>query len=443
MKYIEHIKSIILFLLVALSMTLTFLTWNYKPKYQTIEDIQVEHVALGEQKALNRVVKPYRLLFKGEENFTGTISSAVIDTLMDELSEMEANDLTLINHNLSDDKVNEMLRMPNRMTLFFQADVPIPTFAAMLPFHNTKDIPETTFDRIVIDWSYLSTTSQLQFLFINSDNRTLYRSVVKVDNKTSFKRNFIDQAAKFDNYMEIERPGTKSLYVLMNPTEVVPYTYSVGTISTELLKRILFTDPNIVQRNIESTQSERYTDGMSLMRLDMQNQSIHYVYPPAESLSPIAPSILMKDSMDFLNEHGGITEDYRLAAMNYQKHIIDYQMFFEDLPVYSDTTFTRVSTTWGDNRIFRYRRPYYVFDMNLPDDKAAKELASGPRVIEQIQSNLTTNINDINDLVIGYYLEHDANAELITLEPNWFMLTENGWERLTSEQVGGVEYGLE
>ncbi|WP_107841900.1 YycH family regulatory protein [Metasolibacillus meyeri] len=443
MKYIEHIKSVILFLLIALSMALTFLTWNYKPKYQTIEDIQIEHITLGEQKVLNRVVKPYRLLFKAEEDFTGTVSSEVIDALMDEFSNMEANDLTLINHNLADDKLNEMLRAPNRMTLLFQADIPMPTFASILPFHDNKDIPETTFDRIIIDWSQLTVAGQLQFLFINADNRTLYRSFVKVYDKAAFKRNFIDRAAKLDSYMEIERPGTTSLYVLTNPTEILPYTYSVGTISTDLLKKILFTDPNIVQRNIESAQTEKYTDGMSLMRLDAQNQSIHYVYPPAESLSPIAASILIKDSIDFLNEHGGITEDYRFAAMNYQKHIIDYRMFFEDLPVYSDTTFTRISTTWGDNRIFRYRRPYYVFDMNLPDDKAAKELASGPQIIEQIQSNLKTDINEIDDLVIGYYLVHDADAQLITLEPNWFMLTESGWERLTPERSGGAEYGLE
>lgn len=442
-KYIEHIKSVILFLLIALSMTLTFLTWSYKPKYQTIEDIQVEHVTLGEQKALNKVVKPYRLLFKGEENFTGTTSSAVIDTLMSELSQMEANDLTLINHNLAEEKLNEMLRAPNRMTLFFQADIPMPTFASILPFHDKEDIPEMTFDRVIIDWSSLAITDQLQFLFINTDNRTLHRSFVRVPDKINFKRNIIDRAVILDSYMEIERPGATSLYVLMNPTEIVPYTYLVESISSERLKKILFTDPNIVQRNIESAYSEKYTDAMSLMTLDTLTQSVHYVYPAAESISPIAASVLLKDSLDFLNEHGGITADYRFAAMNYQKHIIDYQMFFKDLPVYSDTTTTRISTTWGDNRIFRYRRPYYVLDMIIPDDKAAKELASGPRTIEHIQTNLKKDLKEIEDLVIGYYLVHDAGAQLFTLEPSWFMLTTNGWGRLTLERVGGSEYGLE
>ncbi|WP_042478427.1 YycH family regulatory protein [Bacillus ndiopicus] len=443
MKYIEHIKSVILFLLVILSLVLTFLAWSYKPKYQTIEDIQIEHIALGEPKALNRVVKPYRLLFKDEENFTGTTSTTVIDTLMDEFSSMEANDLTLINHNLADDKLNEMLRAQDRMILFFQADIPMPTFASILPFHDKDNIPETTFNRVVIDWSRLAATDQLQFLFISSNNRTMYRSFVKVNNKTSFQRNIIDRAVQFDSYMEIERTDATSLYVLTNPTEINPYAYLVESISIELLKKILFIDPNIVQRNIESAQSEKYTDDMSLMRLDIQNQSIHYVYPPAESISPIAASILMKDSIDFLNEHGGITADYRFAAMNYQKHVTEYQMFFNGLPVYSDTTLTRISTTWGDNRIFRYRRPYYMLDTPIPADKAAKELASGPRTIDYIQTTLKEDINEVEDLVIGYYLVHDAEADLFTLEPSWFMLTENGWERLTFERVGGDEYGLE
>lgn len=444
MKYIEQAKSITLFLLIALSLTLTFLTWNYQPKYQTIEHIQVENTMLSEQRPLSKVIKPYRMLFKldEEETFTGTVSSKVIDRLMNSMAEMEANDLTLINHNLSDDKLDEMMRLPERMMLFFQDEVPLPTFNVLLPFHE-KEIAEATFNRMIIDWSKLEATNQLQFLFVNTKQHTLHRSFVKMNDKSMFKREFVQQAAQFDRYLEVERAAAPSLYVLMNPTEVAPYTYFAETISPDLLKRVLFNDPNIVHRSIENAQSEKYTDSMSLMTIDAQNQSIHYVYPTAESITPIAPSTLIKDSVEFLNEHGGMTADYRFAAMNYQKHVIDYQMFFKDLPVYSDTTLTRISTTWGDNRIFRYRRPNYIFDMVLPDDKATKELASGPRTIEHLQYSLKKDINEIEDLVIGYYLVYDTGAQLFTLEPSWFMLTKNGWGRLSVERVGGVEYGLE
>ncbi len=438
MKYIEHIKSIVLFLLVSLSLLLTFMIWNYQPNYKTVEDEHVQQVSIGSKKAIEQVIKPYRILFRTDDKFTGSVSGTVIDSLMAMMPTMQAQNFTLINNNVSNEKINEMLRISERMTLFFPTEVPLPLFSSVLPF--SEDLPETTFNRIIIDWSSLATTRQLQFLFISTENRTLYRSYVKVDEEVKLLKGFIDPALNFAQYEEFERPNSLSLYTMSEPIESVIYNYYIEESSLDLLKRVLFPDPNIVQRNIESTQSEKYTDGMSLMTVDRQSKMINYVYPAAESISDIPASLLLRDSFDFLNEHGGITADFRYSSMNNQKHVVEYQLFFQGLPVYSDDTLTRITTIWGDNRIFRYRRPYYSLEVG---ENSVKELLSGPEIIEYIQHHKEYKMEDIKEIVVGYYLTQNQNKKSFALEPSWFVITKDGWTRVMPERVGGIEYGLE
>ncbi|MEO4055344.1 two-component system activity regulator YycH [Solibacillus sp. CAU 1738] len=442
MKYIEHIKSVVLFLLVSLSLLLTFMAWSYQPNYKTMEDVQVEQVYIGNKKTAEQVIKPYRILFREDDVFTGSVSSTVIDSFMSMIPKMQAQDFTLINNNLSDVKINEMQRINDRMTLFFPTDVPLPAFSTILPFSD-KDLPETTFNRIIVDWSRLATSSQLQFLFISTENRTSYRSYVTVFDETKLLRGFIKPALNFAEYVEVERPDALSLYTVSDGIELTQYTYYIDEISPNLFKNILFTDPNIVQRNIESVQYEKYDDGMSLMTVDTQSKIINYVYPAAESLSLIPASRLFEDSFDFLNEHGGITADYRFSAMNLQKHVTEYQLYLQGYPVYSNDTLTRITTTWGDDRIFRYRRPYYSLIMDIPGEKTVKELASGPEILEYIKHHTDYQLQDVKDIVVGYYLVQNQNVEWFTLVPSWFMITDAGWTHITPERLGGIEYGLE
>src|SRR5690606_6316112 len=117
-----------------------------------------------------------------------------------------------------------------------------------------------------------------------------------------------------------------------DPIKSARYMYLNEEIQPDLFKRILFTELNIVQRNIESSQSERFTDGTSLMTVDSQNRIINYVYPTAESIAPMSSTTLLIDSYNFVNDHGGFTMDYRLSSMNIGRHSTEYQLFVQGLP---------------------------------------------------------------------------------------------------------------
>ena len=52
MKYIEPIKSLILFFLVLMSLVLTFMIWSYKPDYPFTEDPQADSILIEEKKKI-------------------------------------------------------------------------------------------------------------------------------------------------------------------------------------------------------------------------------------------------------------------------------------------------------------------------------------------------------------------------------------------------------
>ncbi|HWL12964.1 MAG TPA: two-component system activity regulator YycH, partial [Ureibacillus sp.] len=335
--------------------------------------------------------------------------------------------------NLSEEKINNMIHADNQMTLFFPAEVPVNTFRSVLPF-TQNELPEVTFSHLLIDWSSLHQANALQLSFISEEEQTLYTTDVAISEE-KFNATFMKAIQKSIPYKEIARQDQLSLYVPANPVDLVQYTYFIDEISPETFKDALFKDANIVQKNIESNTSTKYTDGMASLTSDSGSKTIKYVYPASESIIEIKPSDLVEDSFEFINEHGGITGDYRYSYSNVPRHITEYQLFLQGLPVFSSITSTRIAVTWGGNQIFEYKRPYYMFGVS---ESSTHQLPSGVEIIKTLQ-----NLKDIDELVLGYYLTQDPLKPVYSLEPSWFAIRDGNWARLTTDSSGGAQYGLE
>ena len=442
MKYIEPIKSLILFFLVFMSLVLTFMIWNYKPDYPFTEDPQVDSILIGDTKTIPDIIKPYRMLFSTEQGFSGTVSTTAIDSVIQYFNELKPKNFTFVNESLSAEKMNEMVREPNRMTMFFPNDIPIQTFQSVLAVEEAE-FNEAVFNRLIIDWKAVNETKQVQVFFVSTSNETVYRVDMEIKSIAEFNELFIVQPKNYlEEYVEQTRENNLSLYVVADPFEAIQYTYYTFEIRPELFKNLLFED-SIVNKTVKESL-EQYTDGMSsILTLDTQTKIMNYVDPAAESISPITPYNLLTYTFDFLNEHAAFTDDYRLASMNLQKHVVEYQLYLQGYPVFSSTALTRISTTWGEDRIYSYRRPYYLLDFDLGNEMTVKELDSGVDMIHYIESHTELDLSKIDDIVIGYDLIQNPDSRLFRLEPSWFAITGNTGKRLPTEWIRGDEYGLE
>lgn len=442
MKYIEPIKSLILTFLVLMSLVLTFMIWSYKPDYPLTEDPKVDGILMGDKKNMSAIIKPYRMLFSTEEGFSGTVPTTAIDPIIEYFNGLKAKSFTFVNENLSAEKVNEMIRVPNRMTMFFQSDIPLQTFQSIISVEETE-FNEAVFNRLIMDWNTVNETQQAQVFFVSTNNETVYRMDIEIEDIDEFNELFIVQPKSYvEEYVEKLRENNLSLYLVNTPLDVFQYTYYTFELRSELLKNLLFEDTSIVQKTVEESEEE-YTDSMSLLTLNTQTKTMNYIDREVESISMISPYNLLLYTFDFINGHGGFTEDYRLALMNLQKHIVEYQLYLQGYPVFSSTASTRISTTWGENRIYEYRRPYYLLDFNIDNEITGKQLDSGVDMVQYIEKYTELDLSKIDDIVVGYDLIQTPDSRLVRLEPSWFAITGNTSKRLPIEWVRGDEYGLE
>lgn len=442
MKYVEQVKSFILLFLVLLSLLFTFLIWNYKPNYLTTEDTQKNREVVSEEKKLlAEVIKPYRLLFSTEGGFKGTSSNEEVDAFTHYLNKLGAKNLSIMDAPISENEINEMIRTKSQMTMFFQTEVPFQTLYEIFSLEEARE-NEASFNRLIIDWKTIRENGHAQLYFLSTNDQSGYRADLTIPNIEAFEQLFVEKPKSLPAYVEFERQRNLSLYLVEEPLKVSQYEYYKDEIPVDKLKSILFEDPAIAQKTSEGVQ-DKYSDSMSQLMLDTNMKVMNYVYPAAESSAPVTKYELLKDTFDFINEHHGFTGDYRLTSMNTERRVVEYQLYWQGYPVFGSTEpLTRLITTWGDEDIYRYRRPYYLLDSEV-FERSIKELEAGKDIIEHIKAANEVNLSKVDDIVIGYYLTENVEKKVYEMEPGWFILRDNSWTPLIMELWGGNEYGLE
>lgn len=444
MKRIEFIKSIVLAFLIGLSIVLTFSIWTYTPKYDFIEQPPTVDVSIAEKQNLGEVIKPYKLLYHFEDGYKGTTVTEEIDTLIESMKSWTITDLTLEDQSYENEKLVSFMRQPNQFTLFFQGDVPLPVFDNILNLDHTN-IPEVSFDRLVVDWS--SSSSMINMSFISQRNNWKYRAKVRVPDSNHFYKSLITKTKDYMEYKEVAMSSQHFLAVPAMPIELIRNTYYHEETSPGKFRDGLFNDPNAVRRSQIGSNLEEYQDDHALMTVDTAMKTLSFVHPVVESKEMAIPSELLLNTIDFVNEHGGWTDEYRYSYMNPLQRRVKFQLYIHGIPVWSDSTITstEIEQVWGEDRIFKYTRPYYTLNLTLPSETDIAELPSGTDVVEAISKIDLIDVNDIEEIMPAYYMMHEEdNSRLFILEPSWYYSLNGNWIRFSPKQLeGGGSSGLE
>ncbi len=89
MKQVEIIKSIVLFLLIALSLFLTFSIWTYTPNLKTIDQKPTVDISISNRTTIDEVIKPYKSIFRFQDSLTGTTDSTEIEHIIKSNEELD------------------------------------------------------------------------------------------------------------------------------------------------------------------------------------------------------------------------------------------------------------------------------------------------------------------------------------------------------------------
>ena len=283
LKYIETIKSIMLLLLIALSITFTFSIWTYSPNLETIEETSAIDTSIGKKKTIAEIVKPYKTVFNFGDDLRGTTNSNEIDTIVDEIQSWNITDITIVDDNFSAEEFGELSRKPNRFTLYFHGEVPLTVYDSVLYFDDQVSVPELSFNRIVVDWN--PETVLMDIYFISKTNKTLYSAKARTEDYREFQRSVLKWGGNL-LYMERSiRVGFPYIVVPVEPLKAITHTYFQEEINPSEFRDALFSDPNAVRRSHASSYQEEYGDDHARMKVFTDKKKLDFVYPLTKTMS--------------------------------------------------------------------------------------------------------------------------------------------------------------
>ena len=442
LKYVEHIKSIALFLLILLSLALTFTIWTFTPTHEIIEPTTTVDAPISKPKNTEEIVRPVKLLFHHTEDVTGTSDQNNIGLLIESVKNWQISNIRMVQDEATPATIKSYMHSSNRALVYYPGLVPLPVFGSINNIIDTT-IPESSFDRLIVEWD-APANDRPALYFINTLSGRIYKADLRVEDLYQFKTEIVDQAKDFETYVTDEAIGTLPIYVQKDRIEKSSIGFLLEGISTSNFADALLNSPELVFSADLKTQE--YTDESgALMRENPSAKSISYIQPKAETRDPAIPSDLLFDSLNYINAHGGWTDQYFYTGMNSVNQQIEYQLYVADLPVFSNSTTTTLEIKWGIDdgieQVYSYIRPAYQLDSEA--ENRVVVLDSGENVLKALGKLDDEERSNITDITPAYHLTRSEDDFIITFEPTWYVKTNGIWTELPSELTGGREVGLE
>ena len=137
------------------------------------------------------------------------------------------------------------------------------------------------------------------------------------------------------------------IYLPENETELVSYQYLTRPLNAEKLKDALFSDPSRVQKD-DSAIGEEYKDASNLMKVNNDSNMILYVDLAEEETQAINSNDLLQKSINFVNEHGGWTDNYHYVALDNEQKAVLFRLYLVGYPIFSENSdVSELRLEWG------------------------------------------------------------------------------------------------
>lgn len=439
----EKIKSVILVLLVCFSVLLTWNIWTYQPNYELMEKPNtVEKVVISEKKDVEQIIRPDRIYYHyGKEKHFGTVDTIEITKTLNEISKWNFADFEDVSDEIGN--FSSFAIESGHVVIQFPDSIPIDLYKTIIDVKDSK-LPPFYFDQIVIDVDDTAKDHGLVY-FISTKYKQAYRSHVPASFIQNFRNSFYKNAENnlnFVKYMPFKTSNEHVIFLSTEESKMLRYQLLSTPLDSEKFKNALFKDPSVVQKNYQPT-GEEYTNGSSLLRVNQDKNTLSYVNPAEINESNNFSKNLLKRSIDFVNDHGGWTDNYRFVEMDEEKQTVLFRIYDDKgYPVFSGNSgISEISQTWGQNGINEYLRSN--FSLGLRMETTEITLPSGQAIMEYLEKKEDFDLNQLQDLVLGYTMTKELQKRSVYLEPSWYYKYNNTWNQIAINDAGGEIRGLE
>ncbi|GAE34439.1 YycH family regulatory protein [Halalkalibacter akibai] len=444
----EHIKSTVLIVLIGLSIVLTWQLYTFQPEIALLDDTKryVPSESLNterEEKKLKEVILPEQMIVHFENKF------AMIPKHDKRFQQVYDK---LLRSNL--DVVNTLATgpFPKRLEqggveIIFPAAIPTDLFFSLFELGEEEmTVPLTELDRL--------------FLFVDQSEE-VYMQILSVEEERVIELSTDLSITDFTTYVEaindfkqvepiVELPPayspklTTSVYVPVEPVKASRLSFQTNSLSIKYYQQTLFTDPSLVKYYQQTDGEDSYTDGNRIITLQNNSLFMEYINPIFIETQERNSKHIILNGYEFINGHGGWSDDYVLADWR-QTELRDEASFMLHVNGYPVINFEgqgsmSLDISRSGNQIVSYTRPLFELDSTPIDVNERIELPSGQEVIERLNEQEFFQPERLSKVVIGYEMVM-RNTSFVTIEPHWFVLYGNRWQKVTFE--GGGSNGLE
>ncbi|MBF2680534.1 YycH family regulatory protein [Listeria innocua] len=421
-------RSFLLTVLVVLSIVLSYFIWKGQPDYEAINVKEVEKTTIDKTMTTSQVFKPYKLAVNANEINYQSLDSDLLNELMAQGKAFSFSEVVLANKK-SNEEYEKLIHKNGTIEIIFPNNIPFSIFAQNFQVEG-EGLESAFFNRIVFDINNTDTGLH-SIYFANDDQENIYQSSLQnkdIDKIEKIVKKNESKLAQNDKVISNKR----NLFLSSEKTKLNRKKYITDSLEINLFTSALFQDSGTVK-----SEGNTYTDGSSVIEMDTENKVLEYVNPSQERTNPedlnnVKRAGLIQDSFNFVNDHAGWTGDgaYYFTGYAAESATTNFSLFIDNLQVYNEDGMADISVTEGLEAVYKYMRPFFRLDTDVPGEKKEVTMESSYSVYNALVENPNVKAEEIEDIVPGYHMTRSESSgmnRIVTLEPTWLYKYHDKW----------------
>ncbi|WEG12812.1 two-component system activity regulator YycH [Pullulanibacillus sp. KACC 23026] len=421
----EIVKSIALFLLVVVSLTLTWCIWSYQGDYAPTNPSEPTKISnIASAKPISDVIRPYQIVrYPADQpkDLVGMLGNGV-NSLYKLLTDAHLS-------------IQPNLEMPKPTGNVYDLFFPTPISTTIIK--DLFQLNSTNASTLSQDWLI----DRVQLYQAKNSKDTTY--VVFMDQNGTPKFYAKGDLSVFDKYDKSVKDSSnwlsytkkrlkdREVYLPNEPIKTVSVeSHLYSLVGFDAFKTILFSNPRQVIYS-----GNTYSDGVS--QLSSHQKLVMQYYTVSSGSGSNGDPILQ--SYKFINGHKGWTnsfniDDYTSYPAKGQSQVV-FRLTENGLPVYSMDAYpydyeSQISLVWNEGELIKFDRTLITVGVSYKPSYP-KEVTTPMDSIELLKKTGAFNLSSISDFRLGYEMTLDQDEASITYTPGWFFKKDGTWYSVT------------
>lgn len=430
----EHIKTVILTVLIILSCFLTYKTWIYTPEFKSIDTtLSLPPMSSqGEVVSFKDTTRAYQAVHIKDNEEIGTMSKEFLDEFRDLFQGKEVTEVQQ-EQPINQLKSEALIESNEILIIDYYSEMPARTFLTMFEMDTDKDHIEFNFDRIILEMRDDDT-----ILNLVTEDRTSFTSykidIPKSEIETVINNHsdlFIDYSMVISNAETSNR--LTAIYGPKSPGKQKVHQFIPSTLSVSTMNETLFSSSDVEQK--QSKDITVYESDTEIATYSANNYQYSFMNLKEADSNTLSPYRTIEKSFIFLNGHMGLTAKDILFDYDDEESTVIYKPMLNDYVVFSDEIMSEILVTVGKGTIAEYSRPMIQVNANIPSDLSTT-LDDLEKVRYKIVIDENYDFSKVSKIILAYELKHNEDqSELNVVDyiPSWYILYDGEWVKYDIE----------